>query len=96
MDSDNAGTADQPRKLLLKLNVDETNIHYLENASCEEIFAKRERQYQESYLFIPALDELCSGYGDSTNRKIYMMSRDVEGRWMDLHEATTGTKTPID
>jgi hypothetical protein len=25
-----------------------------------------------------------------------MMSRDVEGRWMDLHEATTGTKTPID
>ena len=34
--------------------------------------------------------------GDSTNRKIYMMSRDVEGRWMDLHEAATGTKTPID
>jgi hypothetical protein len=89
-------TADQPRKLLLKLDVDETNIDYLENASCEEIFAKRERQYQESYLFIPALDELCSRYGDSTNRKIYMMSRDVEGRWMDLHEATTGTKTPID
>jgi hypothetical protein len=89
-------TADQPRKLLLKLDVDETNIDYLENASCEEIFAKRERQYQESYLFIPALDELRSRYGDSTNRKIYMMSRDVEGRWMDLHEATTGTKTPID
>jgi hypothetical protein len=89
-------TADQPRKLLLKLDVDETNIDYLENTSCEEIFAKRERQYQESYLFIPALDELCSRYGDSTNRKIYMMSRDVEGRWMDLHEATTGTKTPID
>jgi hypothetical protein len=62
-------TADQPRKLLLKLDVDETNIDYLENASCEEIFAKRERQYQESYLFIPALDELCSRYGDSTNRK---------------------------
>ena len=29
-------TADQPRKLLLKLGVDETNVDYLENASCEE------------------------------------------------------------
>jgi hypothetical protein len=37
-----------------------------------------------------------SRYGDSTNRKIYMMSRDVEGRWLDLHERTTGTRVPID
>ena len=72
-------TADQPRKLLLKLDVDETNIDSLELASCEEIFAERERQYQESYRHIPSLDELCSLYGDPTNRKIYMMSRDVEG-----------------
>jgi hypothetical protein len=36
-------TASQPRKLLLKLDVDETNIDRLENASCEEIFAERER-----------------------------------------------------
>jgi len=25
-----------------------------------------------------------------------MMSRDVEGRWMDLHEGATGAKPPID
>jgi hypothetical protein len=37
-------TADQPRKLLLKLDVDETNIDYLENTPCEQIFADRERQ----------------------------------------------------
>jgi hypothetical protein len=35
-------------------------------------------------------------YGDPTNRKIYMMSRDIEGRWMDMHQRATGTKTPID
>ncbi len=28
--------------------------------------------------------------------KVYMMSRDVEGRWMDLHERETGIKAPID
>jgi hypothetical protein len=89
-------TADQPRKLLLKLDVDETSIDYLEHASCEEIFAERERQYRESYRTIPALDELCSRYRDPTNRKIYIMSRDIEGRWLDLHERTTGTKPPID
>jgi len=89
-------TANQPRKLLLKLDVDETNIDRLENASCEEIFAEREREYQESYQRIPALDELCARYGDPANRRIYMMSRDVEGRWIDLHRHATGTKPPID
>jgi hypothetical protein len=89
-------TASRPRRLILKLDVDETNIDYLENTSCEEIFAERERQYQESYRKIPALDELCSRYGDPTNRRIYAMSRDVEGRWLELHERQTGTKAPID
>jgi hypothetical protein len=89
-------TADQPRKLLLKLDVDETNIDYLEHASCEEIFAEREHQYKESYREVPALDELCSRYADPANRKIYIMSRDVEGRWLDLHQQETGAATPID
>ncbi len=89
-------TANRPRKLLLKLDVDETNIERLENASCEEIFAEREREYRESYRRFPSLDELCSRYGDPTNRRVYMMSRDVEGRWMDMHERETGAKPPID
>jgi hypothetical protein len=89
-------TASRPRKLLLKLDVDETNIDYLENASCDEIFTTRQREYQESYRRIPALDELCARYGDPTIRKIYMMSRDIEGRWMDMHQRATGIKTPID
>jgi len=89
-------TASQPRRLTLKLDVDETNIDYLEKASCDDIFAERERQYQDDYRRIPSLDELCSRYGDSTSRRIYVMSRDVEGRWMDLHERETGTKPPID
>jgi hypothetical protein len=89
-------TADQPRQLLLKLDVDETNIDYLEHAACEEIFVERERQYQESYRFIPALDELCARHGDETNRKIYVMSRDIEGRWLNLHARATGTRIPVD
>jgi len=89
-------TAPQPRRLLLKLDVDEANIDYLEQASCEQIFLSREREYQESYREIPALDELCSRYGNPTNRRIYMMSRDVEGRWLDLHQRETGASKPID
>jgi hypothetical protein len=89
-------TADRPRKLMLKLDVTETNIDYLENTACNAIFAERERQYQESYRPIPSLDELCSRYGDPTNRRIYVMSRDVEGRWLDLHTRETGIPAPID
>src|SRR5262249_39366988 len=42
-------TADQPRKLQLKIDVDETNIDRLESLSCDEVFAARERDYLESY-----------------------------------------------
>jgi hypothetical protein len=89
-------TASHPRRLTLKLDVDETNIEYLESASCEEIFAAREREYQQSYRHIPPLDELCARYGDPANRKIYVMSRDVEGRWLGLHHRETGIPLPID
>ena len=89
-------TADKPRRLQLKIDVDETTIDYLESAPCAEIFAKRERDYQESYRPIPALNELAARYGDPENRRVYMMSRDVEGRWLDLHHRETGKAKPID
>jgi hypothetical protein len=89
-------TASAPRRLLLKLDVDDSNIDRLESAPCEEIFAEREREYRQSYQAVPPLDELCRRYGDATNRRIYAMSRDVEGRWLDLHQRATGVSKPID
>ena len=89
-------TADRPRRLQLKLDVDESNIDYLESAPCEEIFATRERAYQDSYRHIPVLDALCARYGDRSNRRVYAMSRDVEGRWLDLHRRETGAPMPLD
>jgi hypothetical protein len=64
--------------------------------SCEEIFPMQERFYQEEYQRIPMLDELCARYGDPENRRVYMMSRDVEGRWLEMHARVTGIKPPID
>jgi hypothetical protein len=89
-------TAGEPRRLLLKLDVDEGNIERLEQTPCEEIFIQREQDYQLSYCTIPGLDELCDHYGDVNNRRVYMMSRDVEGRWLDLHQRDTGASKPID
>ena len=37
-------TADKPRRLHLKLDVNEANIDELERQSCEEIFLGRERE----------------------------------------------------
>jgi hypothetical protein len=89
-------TASHPRRLVLKLDVDESNIDRLEAMSCEETFALRELEYQGSYRAIPALDELCKLYCDPENRRLYMMSRDVEGKWLDLHQRETGASKPID
>jgi hypothetical protein len=89
-------TAGKPRRLLLKLDVDESNIDWLESTPCDQIFAERELEYQSSYQAIPSLDELRDRYGDTDNRRIYAMSRDVEGRWLDLHRNATGVSKPID
>ncbi|HEY1505871.1 MAG TPA: radical SAM protein [Stellaceae bacterium] len=89
-------TADLPRRLILKLDVNENNIDKLEAMSCEEIFVMQERHYQEEYARIPMLDELCARYGDRENRRVYMMSRDVEGRWLEMHSGATGIRPPID
>ena len=89
-------TAGKPRRLILKLDVNEANIDRLESMPCEAIFAERERAYQESYREIPMLEELCERYGDPQSRKVYMMSRDVEGRWLDMHAQETGVKAPLD
>jgi hypothetical protein len=89
-------TASEPRKLAMKLDVHEGNIDRLENSSCEEIFAEQERLYQEGYARMPSLEELCARYGDRAGRKVYMLPRDVEQKWMDMHARDTGVSIPPD
>jgi hypothetical protein len=89
-------TAGEPRKVQMKLDVSEANIDWLESASCEEIFAEREQAYRDDHRRMPGLDELCERYGDRHNRKVYMLSKDLECKWMDLHAQTTRIPIPLD
>jgi hypothetical protein len=89
-------TASQPRKLVMKLDVNESNIDELEKSSCEAIFAEREHIYREDYRRMPSLDELCARYGDPASRKVYMLSRDLEQKWTDMHAHETGVTIPLD
>jgi hypothetical protein len=89
-------TASQPRKLAMKLDVHEGNIDRLESSTCEEIFAEREQIYRQDYRRMPSLEELCARYGDPAGRKVYMLPRDLEQKWMDMHERETGVKIPLD
>jgi len=89
-------TADKPRMVAMKLDVHEGNIDQLENSSCEEVFAKQERLYRDDYRRMPPFEELCTRYGDPAGRKIYILPRDLEQKWMDMHERATGTKIPLD
>jgi hypothetical protein len=89
-------TAREPRKLIMKLDVNEANIDELEQSSCDAIFAEREHAYREDYRRMPGLDELCERYGDRANRQVYMLRRDLEQKWMDMHAQATGAPIPLD
>ena len=87
-------TASQP-ETAAEARCHESNIDYLETA-LREIIAELEREYQDHTGQFRRLEELCARYGDPDNRRIYMMSRDVEGKWLKLHELATGAPPPID
>ena len=44
----------------------------------------------------PRSKSFCARYGDPEGRKIYMQPRDLEQKWMDMHERETGIKIPLD
>jgi hypothetical protein len=89
-------TASQPRKIAMKLDVHEGNIDELESSTCEEVFARQEHLYRGGYRRMPSFEELCARYGDPAGRKVYMLPRDLEQKWMDMHERETGIKIPLD
>jgi hypothetical protein len=89
-------SASQPRKMVLKLDVNESNIDRLESSSCEDIFGEQEALYRADYRRMPSLEELCERHGDPTNRNVYMMGRDLEQKWMDMHVRETGVQLPLD
>src|SRR5262249_26511896 len=89
-------TAGQPRKVAMKLDVHEGNIDQLENSSCEQIFAEQERFYRQGYEQMPSLEELCERYCDPQGRKVYMLPRDLEDKWMYVHAQQTGAAVPPD
>jgi hypothetical protein len=43
---------------------------------------------------MPSLEEICERYGEPNSRKVYMLPRDLEQKWMDLHERETGVTIP--
>jgi hypothetical protein len=89
-------TASLPRRLVKKIDVNESNIERLESLACDTISADLERRYRDEYRQVPGLDELFDRYGDLGGSKIYMLSRDLEQKWMDMHERETGIKAPPD
>jgi len=45
---------------------------------------------------MPSFEEPCARYGDPNGRKVYMLPRDLEQKWMDMHARVTGVEIPPD
>ena len=41
-------------------------------------------------------EELAARYGDPDGRKVYLLPRDLEQKWMDMHARETGVRLPPD
>jgi hypothetical protein len=82
------------KKIMLRLNVDETNIEYAESARCEDVVADLEARTRGAYELIPAWDELCDRYGDQTNLRLYATREDIERKWLDAY--LRARQTPIE
>jgi hypothetical protein len=80
----------------LDYDIDTLKIDRLESQSCEEVFAEQERFCRSGYEQVPSLEELCARYGDPQGRKVYMLPRDLEDKWMDMHARETGIAVPAD
>lgn len=45
---------------------------------------------------MPSFEVLCARYGDPDGRKVYMLPRDLEQKWMGMHERDTDVRIPPD
>lgn len=70
-----------PIKILLTLNLDDTNIDRIESMSCEEIIGDLESRTRAAYNMLPAPRKLCEECGDATNYRLYKNRSDIERLW---------------
>lgn len=73
------------KDLMLRLEVDETNIEYIETASCDEIVEDLEARTRAAYELTPTWEELRDRHGDKTNLRIYANQDDIERKWLDAY-----------
>jgi hypothetical protein len=75
----------QPSQIQLILNINDDNIDRLEGMSCDAIVAEYRSRTQAAYAAIPSLTELCERYGDRNDRRVYILQRCIQMKWLDLH-----------
>jgi hypothetical protein len=77
----------RPQKIETNLivNVTEANIERLEAMSCDDIVAKYEMRTRAAYAAMPDLHELSARYGDKNDRRLYVLQRCIEMKWLDMY-----------
>jgi hypothetical protein len=73
---------EQPRPLLLSLEVTAENIANLENVSCEDVIKSLTQVQEHFYQTLPSRAELCERFGDTANTRIYASMDELERKWL--------------
>ncbi|HEY3424748.1 MAG TPA: hypothetical protein VGL27_08140, partial [Negativicutes bacterium] len=73
-----------PKKnVILKFELDDTNIDRIEAMSCEAIVAELEQRVRGAYAAMPTQRELFEACGDPDGILLYKDQRELERKWLD-------------
>jgi hypothetical protein len=77
---------DPPRKnVILKLELDDTNIERIEVMSCEEIIDELKQRVWKAHAAMPSQLELIEACGDPEGTLLYTTPREIERMWLDKY-----------
>ncbi len=71
--------------ITLLLKVTEENLEWAAAHSCEEIVETLSERYRAAAALMPSRIELCEGYGDTSNEKVYFNLGQMERLWMEQY-----------
>lgn len=73
-----------PKKdVMLKFELDDTNIDRIEAMSCDEIVAELEQRVRGAYASMPTQRELFGACGNPDSTLLYKEQRELERKWLD-------------
>jgi hypothetical protein len=77
---------DEAEAMAIGLQLDEQSLDWAEARSCDQIITELEARWRAAHLVAPSRKELCEGYADIANDRLYFNVQQMEKAWFDRYK----------